>query len=431
MKKNTQKIFCLFLAAAFAFSGCGKIASNDGTTQIKVAFWGSPEEIDIITHSISEWQQAHPNIKIIFEHTPYTGYDSKILTRIAGGAAPDIIATEVDYFVTFASKNVLEDLTPYVDQSTDFDKKDFFPTIFDRFSHQGKILAIPRDVAPFACIFYNKKLFDEAGLAYPTDDWTWDDLLRLSRALTKKDAGGRVTQYGFYGWAWQNFIYGNGGALVDDVKNPKRTLVDDPKTIQGLQYYADLINLYSVMPTPVALANLGMGVDLMFASGRLAMFLSGIWETPGLRNYNFDWDVAMFPKNAQGIRAFGSGGSGYAILKSSKNKKEAWEVIQALTGTSGQKQLAEKGLAQPSRISVSASEAWATNPLPPSNKKMLNEAVKYIQFSPFHPLWREIEEKYLKPQLDLVFNGKKTAAEVAQQVAPQINALLQTAEQRG
>jgi multiple sugar transport system substrate-binding protein len=431
MKKNTQKIFCLFLTALIAFSGCGKIAPSDGTIQIKVAFWGSPEEIDIITHSISDWQQAHPNIKIIFEHTPYTGYDSKILTRIAGGAAPDIIATEVDYFVTFASKNVLEDLTPYVEQSTSFDKKDFFPTIFDRFTHQGKVLAIPRDVAPFACVFYNKKLFDEAGLAYPTDDWTWDDLLRLSRALTKKDAGGRVTQYGFYGWAWQNFVYGNGGALVDDVKNPKRTLVDDPKTIQGLQFYSDLINLYGVMPTPVALANLGMGVDLMFASGRLAMFLSGIWETPGLRNYNFNWDVAMFPKNSQGVRAFGSGGSGYAILKSSKNKKEAWEVIQALTGTNGQKQLAEKGLAQPSRISVSASESWATNPLPPSNKKMLNEAVKYIQFSPFHPLWREVEEKYLKPQLDLVFNGKKTAAEVAQQVAPQMNALLQTAEQRG
>lgn len=431
MKKNTQKIFCLFLTALFAFSGCGKIAPSDGTTQIKVAFWGSPEEIDIITHSISDWQQANPKIKIIFEHTPYTGYDSKILTRIAGGAAPDIIATEVDYFVTFATKNVLEDLTPYVEQSTDFDKKDFFPTIFDRFTHQGKIQAIPRDVAPFACVFYNKKLFDEAGLAYPTDDWNWDDLLRMSRALTKKDAGGRVTQYGFYGWAWQNFVYGNGGALVDDVKNPTRTLVDDPKTIQGLQFYSDLINLYGVMPTPVALANLGMGVDLMFASGRLAMFLSGIWETPGLRNYNFNWDVAMFPKNAQGIRAFGSGGSGYAILKSSKNKKEAWEVIQALTGTKGQKQLAEKGLAQPSRISVSASEAWATNPLPPSNKKMLNEAVKYIQFSPFHPLWREVEEKYLKPQLDLVFNGKRTAAEVAQQVAPQMNALLQTAEQRG
>ncbi len=428
MKKNLIRFFSVFLISSVILSGCGADSKNDSTKAVKVAFWGSPEEIDIITHSISDWQQAHPHIKIIFEHTPYTGYDSKILTRVAGGAAPDIIATEVDYFVTFATKNVLEDLTPFMSAEKDFPKEDFFASILDRFTVDGKIYALPRDVAPFACVFYNKQLFDDAGLAYPTDDWTWDDMLRLARALTKKDENGRVTQYGFYGWAWQNFVYGNGGGLVDDVKKPTRTMIDDPKSIQGLQFYSDLINLYNVMPTPVALANMGMGVDLMFAGGRLAMFLSGIWETPGLRNYNFKWDVAMFPKNSQGVRAFGSGGSGYAILKSSKNKQEAWEVIKALTSANGQKRLAEKGLAQPSRVSVAESDAWAKNPAPSENKKMLNEAVKYVTFSPFHPKWREVQEKYLLPKLDLVFNGKKTAEEVAKEVAPQINAALQIHE---
>lgn len=425
MTKMSVKICSLFLALTLPFLGCGAQQTENGAKVIKVAFWGSPEEIDIITNSIKDWQDAHPDIKIDFEHTPYTGYDSKILTRIAGGAAPDVIATEVDYFVTFASKNVLEDLTPYAQADTEFSKEDFFPTILDRFMVDGKVYALPRDVAPFACVYYNKQLFDDAGLAYPDDNWTWDDLLRLSRALTKKDANGRITQYGFYGWAWRNFIYGNGGELVDNPKNPTRTLINEPKAIEGLQFYADLINLYQVMPTPTALANMGMGVDLMFSSGRLAMFLSGIWETPGLRNYNFKWDVAMFPKNKEGIRGFGSGGSGYAILKSSKNKKEAWEVIRALTSAKGLTQIAERGLAQPSRRALAAGPAFAKNPAAPENKKMLNEAVKYIHFSPFHPRWREIEEKYLIPQLDLVFNGKKTAAEVANNVAPQINALLQ------
>ncbi len=409
-----------------SLSGCGKTQESENVTEVKVAFWGSPEEIDIITNSIKDWQQEHPDIKIVFEHTPYTGYDSKILTRIAGGAAPDVIATEVDYFVTFASKGVLEDLTPYFEVSDEtFSAEDFFPTILGRFTVDGKIYAVPRDVAPFACVFYNKKLFDEAGLAYPNDDWTWEDMLRMARALTKKDENGRIIQYGFYGWAWQNFIYGNGGALVDDVDQPTKTLLDDPKSVEGLQFYADMINLYKVMPTPVALANLGMGVDLMFASGRLAMFLSGVWETPGLRKYDFEWDVVMFPKGLHGTRAFGSGGSGYAILKSSKHKKEAWEVIKALTGAKGQAQLAKKGLAQPSRISVAESENWALDPQPPSNKHMLNEAVEHIVFSPFDPQWREIQEKYLIPKLDLVFNGKKSAADAMSEITPQINSVLQ------
>lgn len=421
MKFIARIIFFGFFSVLI-LSGCGKKQSQEGVTEVKVAFWGSPEEIDIITHSISDWQKLHPDIKIIFEHTPYSGYDSKILTRIAGGAAPDVIATEVDYFVTFASKGVLEDLTPHIEADKEFSLQDFFKTIMDRFTVQGKTYAIPRDVAPFACIFYNKKLFDEAGVEYPNENWTWDDLLRAARALTKQDTSGHVTQYGFYGWAWQNFIYGNGGSFVDDVANPKEITLDDPKSIEGLQFYADLINLYKVMPTPTALANMGMGVDLMFASGRLAMFLSGIWETPGFRNYDFAWDVAMFPKNSSGIRAFGSGGSGYGILKTSKHKKEAWEVIKALTGPEGQKQLAMRGLAQPSRVAVAESEFWANHPEPPANKKMLNEAVNYIVFSPFDSRWREIQEKYLIPKLELVFNGKKTAAETMQEVVPEIRA---------
>jgi len=427
-----QTFLILALAASVFVSGCGSSKTSDGKTPVKVAFWGSPEEIDIITHSISEWQQAHPDIKIVFEHTPYSGYDSKILTRIAGGAAPDIIATEVDYFVTFATKGVLENLTPYLAKETEqegsesYNAEDFFPAIRDRFTVNGALYAIPRDVAPFACVFYNKKLFDDAGLAYPTDDWTWEDMLRMARAMTKKDASGRTVQYGFYGWAWQNFIYGNGGALVDDVRNPQKTRLDDPRSIEGLQYYADLSNLYNVMPTPVALANTGMGVDSMFSGGRLAMFLSGIWETPGLRNYNFEWDVAMFPKGPHGDRAFGSGGSGYAILKSSQNKEAAWEVIKALTGAAGQAKLAKRGLAQPSRMSVAQGDGWAKDPLPPANKIMLNDAVQYVVFSPFHTKWREIQEKYILPQLDLVFNGKKTAAEVLTGLTPKINQVLQS-----
>ena len=422
-----KKSAASLLAALFVLvlSGCGRAPGQPGVIEVKVAFWGSPEEVDIITHSISNWQQTHPEIKVIFEHTPYTGYDSKILTRIAGGAAPDVIATEVNYFVTFASKGVLEDLTPFTEQDPEFRAGDFFPQIIDRFTVDGKLYAVPRDVAPFACVFYNKQLFDEAGIPYPKDDWTWEDLLQTARALTKKDESGRVIQYGFYGWAWQNFAYGNGGGLVDDTKHPTRARIADPKTVEGLQFYADLANLYHVMPTPTALANLGMGVDMLFASGRLAMFLSGIWETPLLRHYKFEWDVAMFPKNKEGIRAFGTGGSGYAVLRSSKHKQEAWEVIKALTGEAGQEELAERGLAQPARISIAQSGHWAHYPAAPANKAMLNEAVKYIVFDPFHPKWREIEAKYLIPAFELVFTGKKTAEEASRELESQINAALQ------
>lgn len=430
-----KRFFCAksfsILLTIFVLIGCGSPLEpgNKGVTEVKVSFWGTPEEIGIITEALAPWQADHPEIKIVFEHTPYTGYISKVLTRIAGGAAPDIIATEVDYFVTFATKGVLEDLLPYAKADPQgFDTSDFFPQILDRFTYQEKLLAIPRDIAPFACVFYNKKVFDQANIPYPSDDWNWSDLLRIARDLTKKDSSGRISQYGFYSWAWQNFVYGNGGGLVDNIKNPTKTRLDDDRSIMGLQFYADLSALYEAMPTPTAFTNFGMGADRMFANGRIAMFLSGIWETPQFRNYDFEWDVAMFPKNDKGVRAFGTGGTGYAILKSSKRKQAAWEVIKALTGPEGQRQFAKRGLAQPARISVAKSDAFADDPSAPKNKKMLNEAVQYAVFSPFHPKWREIEEKYIRPKLDLIFNGKKTAAEAAKELAPEVNAQLGQAE---
>ncbi len=414
---------------ALIFASCSN-AGNSGPQKkiVKVAFWGGPDEIDIIKNSVKDWEAAHPEIEVRFEHTPFGGYTSKILTRIAGGAAPDIIATEVNMFVSFATKGVLEDLNSYIARDEVFSLSDFFPEVVDRFTVDGKVFAIPRDTAPFACVFYNKDLFDREGLPYPKDDWTWNDLLETAKRLTHTDEMGRVTQYGFYGWAWQNFVYGAGGALVDDVKQPTKCLLTNPESKEGLQFFTDLINKYKVMPTPVALANLGMGVDIMFSSGRLAMFLSGIWETPTLRTRSFRWDVAMFPVGPGGIRKFGTGGTGYAILRSAKNKKEAWEVVKALTGPKGQEELAEKGLAQPARKTVAEGPAFAQNDAPPLNKKMLNEAVRCTVYDPFHPQWREIDAKIITPELELLFNGRESVDEAVGKIASQTDDALSKKE---
>ena len=136
----------------------------------------------------------------------------------------------------------------------------------------------------------------------------------------------------------------------------------------------------------------------------------------------------MFPKNNEGVRYFGSGGTGYGILRSSKYPKEAWEVVKALTSEPVQSELAERGLAQPSLRSVALGKHWAKSPLPPVNKKMLNEAVNYIVFDPFHTRLREIEAKFISPELDLLRSGKETAEEAVRKITPQINQLLQEPE---
>ena len=416
----------LLLLGAVMGCSASSVPQANAPLTVKVAYWGGPEEIAIIQGLIQRWQAHHPDVQVRLEHTPFSVYVNRLLTRMAGDVAPDIIATEVNMFVTFWAKGTLLPLNGFIGRDPTFPLTQFFPEVLQRFTVNGQVYAIPRDTAPFACVFYNKRLFDEARLPYPSNDWTLDDLLRIAQQLTKREEG-RVVRYGFYAWAWQNFVYAFGGQLVDDLSHPTRCLLDDPKAIRGLQFYADLMNAHHVAPTPVALGNLAMGAPQLFMSQRVAMFSSGIWETPILRTItDFDWDVVMFPKGPSGIRAFGTGGTGYCILQSSRHPEAAWEVLKALAGDDGQAQLAEKGLAQPANRWVAEGPAWAANPLPPANKRIVNEAVHYAVYEPLIPEWREIYELHILPELDLVFHGQQSAAEAVAKIVPQVNAALNT-----
>lgn len=417
-----KTLIVTLLIASLLFSGCAS-GEKDKRVQIKVAFWGAPDEVKIMAELMDDWQKDRPDISVKLEHTPYRGYVDKLLTRIAGRSAPDIICTEVDLFVTFQSKGVLCDLTSYLEKSPGLGMDAFYPEVVDRFTVDGKLYAIPRDTAPFACVYYNKKLFDEAGVAYPTDDWDVYDLLDKAKKLTLVDADGRMRRYGFYAWAWQNFVYAFGGRLVDDVKNPTRCALDSEKALEGLRFYADLINKYKVHPSSTAMANLAMGVQGMFMTGRLAMFSSGIWETPGLRKIdNFEWDVAMFPKGPGGERGFGTGGSGYCILKSTGHPEEAFEVLKALAGEKAQRKLAGTGLTQPAIKEIA--RIWADDGKAPKNKKMLLKAVEYVIYEPFTPVWREARGLYIIPALDRAFKGKEDVGLAINRIIGKIDKLL-------
>jgi len=427
--KKSVSFFIIPLILVFLLphlSGCGPRSQKP---TIKVAIWGGPDEIEMINNIVDEWEEEHPEVAVKIEHTPAGSYTNKLLIRIAGGTAPDVMFVESNIFVNFWAMDAFLDLKPHIESDPDFDLGDFFPEMVDRFTVDGKIYCIPRDTAPFACVYYNKKLFDEAGIPYPTDDWDWADLLGKAKTLTKHGENSRMEQYGFYGWTWQNFVYSNGGGIVDDPGKPKEFTLDREESIQGLQFYADLINKHKVSPSPVEFGNLGMGAQQLFMSQKLAMYQSGFWESVMFGNIkDFDWDVAMFPVGPTGVRRFGTGGSGYCVLKSTKYPELAWSIVKLLTSDKAQIALAEMGLAQPAIKSIAAGPHFAQSDKLPKNKGMLNEAVKYVEFEPFHVKWREINELYLSPKLDLVFNGTADIRDVIKEIAPKARKILKDSE---
>jgi multiple sugar transport system substrate-binding protein len=421
--KKFMKVLVMLGFTALLLAGCGSNASKK-KADLRFMYWGDVAEIQIIKEMVAKFEKD-TKLTVSAERAPSgPPYMEKVLTQFAGGSAPDVLFVEVNNFKEFAQKGVLEDLTPYLEKETTLKKSDFYPQIIDRFTVGQSLYVMPRDIAPICTIYYNKKAFDEAGVKYPKDDWSWNDLVATGKKLVKKDANGMVTRFGYVDdWPiWEAFLFSNGGKMVDNVKNPKKCLLDKKEAIDAIQFRTDLIHKYGITPSPSQMTAMGgMGTSDMFISERVAMFFSGIWKTPSFRTIkNFEWDVVMFPKGPKGIRGFSTGGSGYAIVKSAKNKEAAWKLITYLAGKEGQKKLAQTGLAQPAMKAIAESKDFLDGQAP-KHKDVVLKAVQYVTFMPLMPEWEEINVSMIAPAFDKIWTGKEKASKVIKEMVPEIN----------
>jgi multiple sugar transport system substrate-binding protein len=413
-------LVCLILFSSVILTGCGSSSSG----KLKISSWGDLQENQILVDLIADFEKIHPDIQVELQRIPFNEYVTKLLTQIAGNVGPDVIFLEVDKFADFYLRNSLEPLNPFI-QNDKLDMSVYYPQVVDRFTVDNQTYVIPRDTAPICVIYYNKKAFDEAGVPYPTDDWTYEQFVAIAKKVMKTDASGKVTRWGFVDdWVMpQPWVYDFGGSYADNVKHPtKWTFASDPNTLAGIKFRTDLIYKYKIMLPPSGLAAMGgMGTSDMFINGSTAMFLSGLWKTPSFRQIkDFGWDIVMLPKGPNGNRAFMTGGSGYGILKNSTHKKEAWELVKYISGEEGAKKLAATGLAQPALMSAANSPLFLDNQ-DPHNKKMLLEAVKYVRYNPLCKNWNETSDSIIGPELDRVWNGSETPEDAMQKLKPQLD----------
>ena len=218
-------------------------------------------------------------------------------------------------------------------------------------------------------------------------------------------------------------MFGNGADYVDNTDHPTRMTLDDPKALEAIAFRYALIQKYHVSPDPsqIMTASLASGQMDMFLNGQVAMLSSGIWQTPRfLQDKNLDFDVVEFPHGPQGGKGWGTGGSGYALSKTCKNKDLAWLVIKEITSAASVSQLAETGMIQPALRDLANSDVFLKAP-GADHKAILLEMPKYSHYQPFTTDWDEILNGMLTPGLDPVWLGTKTPEEVVPKLNKAIN----------
>ncbi len=436
--KRTMLLGALLLVSVLVLSACagiapqaaapsagGEQAAAGEATTITWAFWGSPEEA--ASHKIvaDAFMAEHPEIKIEIWNQPWDDYFTKIQALWASGDSK-VIPDVAFLWPTprYAAEGVLENLDPYIEASG-YDLNDYWPGLLESAKYQGSVYGFPRDIE-VNMIYFNKDMFDAAGVAYPSEGWTWDDFKAAAEKLTQKDANGMTTVYalGAEGGKWATWVNQNGGAILDDYANPSKCMLSDPASVAGIQFFADLMNNgYAMRPADLSQAG---GDAAVFSSGQAAMIFQNTSRVSAFNAAGMNYDVETAPIPAGGKLWNGAGGAAWVMSSGSDNKDAAWTFIQWLQSDGGGETIyTERGEIFPALQSVANSPAFMTDQ-PPANKQAIitEAAASDVGGFGYFPEWDELSGSIINPGLDKVWAGEADAATAAADICAQVDQFL-------
>jgi multiple sugar transport system substrate-binding protein len=326
---------------------------------MRLSTWvSSPSETALFEETIDDFRQAHPSVDFKFEPIP-GNYGEKLQLMLGTHTAPDVFFLKGYLAKSYMSFNVLEPMDDYMANTPNFDKEDFLPFSLEAFQWEGKQYGLPKDFNPYV-LFYNKKLFKEAGL--DTVPSNWEELEAFSRKLTKDtDGDGEIDQHGIIIEPVMEmvmpFVFQNGGAFQDE---DGKLAIAEPEFIEALEYYHGLYKKgIATIPTDVGV---GWNGDA-FGREKVAMAISGGWLMPFMKdNYpDVDYGIAYLPKGKE--RATVAFTTSYSIAKDSKYKEDSWELVNYMVGQEGMGKWTSKGLAMPTRRSVAEKNGFYDHPI--------------------------------------------------------------------
>lgn len=381
---------------------------------------GAPQELEVRKEQMRAFEKRHPGIKIQFEEMVGSRWQ-RLLTLIAAGEAPDVIYMQGGFVRPLAAREALVNLEPYVERDSQFFRENtFYPGWLNATNYQGQRYGIIQEFTPLV-IYYNQRLFDEAGISYPDTNWTWKTFLESAQKLTEP---GKHFGFAMDTWylMWPPFVWQNSGHIFN--KDGTKCLLDQPEAYEGIQFLADLTYKYKVAPTPAIAYELGFA-DGIFMAGKVAMTVTGAWMIPDYRVSitGFNWDVGPLPKGKQ--RATSAPNLYYGISTQSEHPEEAWKFIKFLTGKEGQKIIAQSSIAIPGITNKEVTELFLEKS-PLEHAQVFFDSMKYahFQFELFVKRQREIAQVVIQPAIDSVIKGSKTAEEAMKEIVPKINQML-------
>lgn len=315
-----KKWLCLALTLLTVLS-LASVAQAEDVTITYATFSAAGAQEETLKKMIEVFESKNPGIKVDVQLTGFSDYFTKLATQQAGGTIPDVFELNMENFVAYRLRGACQDLS-----GTSIDWSKFSSATISAVSDGGKPYAVPMSFST-CLLFYNKALFDKAGVAYPTDSWTWAD---IESAAEKIKAAGGDDVWGISQPITYNELYKsvrtNGGSLLN-ADNTAFT-VNSPENVAVLDAMIQRVRDSKVMPTSEDLA--GRGDWDLFEAGKLGMDITGIWAFPDFSTKVKDpWDVAVEPGFTSTKATFFFANVN-CVSTSSQKKDAAYKFIEAM-----------------------------------------------------------------------------------------------------
>ncbi|MEO8166764.1 MAG: sugar ABC transporter substrate-binding protein [bacterium] len=400
---KTCNVIVLFRVSAtlglLIFSACSP--SKDERTEI--VFWAMGREGEEVAKLMPEFERLNPGIKVRVQMIPWQAAHEKLLTSYAGTSLPDMCQLGNTWLPEFHLLNAIENLSPYIEQSSTTKPQYFFSGILDTYVMDSAVYGIPWYVDT-RLLFYRSDLLAKVGYSNPPRNWSeWFD---AADKLSSKGKG--PERYGMFLPTNNEFqppiIMGleKGSSLLKE----NNTRGD----FSGKEFRSALTAFHRFFANGLApvKTNQIANVYQPFAEGYFAMFITGPWNIvefgkrlpPEMQN---NWMTAPMPGPDSGIGVSLAGGSGLVMFRSSKHKAEVWKVIEYLSQPEVQLQFYNLTADLPARI-----ESWQDTSL--ANNRFAHaflEQLNHVVATPKIPEWEQIAQK-VREYAELVSMDKLT-----------------------
>ena len=415
------------LGIAVALAGCSSGTDSpdeaggysppdkDLTAEITYAFWDATQQ-DAIEANIAGFNEEYPNITVNLDVTPWEGYWTKVQTQATSNSLPDLFWLNGPNFQLYASNDKVEPITGEVEAGA-IDPANYPESLVDLYNLDGTQYGVPKDFDTIG-LWFNKQIFEEAGVDTPTADWTWDDLKSASQTISDK-----LSDQGIYGVAagmdgqttYYNTIFQAGGEVVSE--DGKSSGYDSDADREGLSLWTDLI-ASGASPSMAQLTD--APADQWFTTGKVAMFYGGSWARAAIGDSDVKdvVDVAPLPTGKE--QATVIHGVANVVAANSKNKQAAQALQVYLASEAAQTEQGDLGAIIPA---FNGTQAAFVDSYPGVNLQVFLDATEYAKPLPVSKnsaAWNALEAKILPD----VFSGATDVDSATADLGSQMTALL-------